>query len=439
MKYILALALASCAYAQTCTTTATITGNGILQFDNRTLGCRSWELRITQSNPDPLSVNFESTSDSAGSPNTALWTSVGPSSSGTNYPGLTGTQLFGNAFWKDAYGPWVRIRVAGVTGVNPVGIVLYGWLTPEAIGTSSSGGGLAFSSFGTDGMIPFRSGVGAVVGAAGLTWTTRLDVPGSIVTNGGSTFMSSGSGGYGNGGLTGLSQGMFFSGGTTTIASSGFGSLTRIQDSSGNIYLEADGTSNRFIRPLIVTQGTLTGASTPFISHTATWNNAATAYTGFLSNTIDTASASNSLLMDLQVGGTSRFKVTKEGHVTSVGSVTIGGGNSLGFSSGTTITPSSNGVLALLNNTGADFGRLQFGGTTSAFPALQRSGAALRARLADDSANTSITMSNPIITNTATPAAATDACTAGALWADANFIYSCVASGNIKRAAISTW
>ena len=33
-----------------------------------------------------------------------------------------------------------------------------------------------------------------------------------------------------------------------------------------------------------------------------------------------------------------------------------------------------------------DFNRLQFGGTTSSFPSLKRSGASLHARLADDSA-----------------------------------------------------
>jgi len=46
---------------------------------------------------------------------------------------------------------------------------------------------------------------------------------------------------------------------------------------------------------------------------------------------------------------------------------------------------SSDGVLKLLNNAGTDFGRLQFGGTTSSFPALKRSSAELHVRLADDS------------------------------------------------------
>ncbi len=50
------------------------------------------------------------------------------------------------------------------------------------------------------------------------------------------------------------------------------------------------------------------------------------------------------------------------------------------------INSPSSGVLGLYNNAGSDFGRLQFGGTTSSFPALKRSSTTLQARLADDSA-----------------------------------------------------
>lgn len=49
---------------------------------------------------------------------------------------------------------------------------------------------------------------------------------------------------------------------------------------------------------------------------TDTWNSAGTTFTGIKFNVTDTASASGSLLMDLQVGGTSKFKVAKAGDVT---------------------------------------------------------------------------------------------------------------------------
>ena len=45
----------------------------------------------------------------------------------------------------------------------------------------------------------------------------------------------------------------------------------------------------------------------------------------------------------------------------------------------------SAGVLTLLNAALDGFNRLQFGGTTSSFPALKRSSTVLQSRLADDS------------------------------------------------------
>jgi hypothetical protein len=47
-----------------------------------------------------------------------------------------------------------------------------------------------------------------------------------------------------------------------------------------------------------------------------TWTNGATTYTAIKMNATDTASAAGSLLMDLQVGGTSYFKVSKAGVMT---------------------------------------------------------------------------------------------------------------------------
>ena len=46
-----------------------------------------------------------------------------------------------------------------------------------------------------------------------------------------------------------------------------------------------------------------------------TWNDGATTFTSIKMNVTDTASASDSLLMDLQVGGTSQFSVAKSGDV----------------------------------------------------------------------------------------------------------------------------
>jgi hypothetical protein len=64
-----------------------------------------------------------------------------------------------------------------------------------------------------------------------------------------------------------------------------------------------------------LTGGTVT-ASTPLINATQTWNSAGTVFTGILANVTDTASDASSLLMDLQTGGVSQFRVAKNGRIT---------------------------------------------------------------------------------------------------------------------------
>jgi hypothetical protein len=78
-----------------------------------------------------------------------------------------------------------------------------------------------------------------------------------------------------------------------------------------------------------------------------TWNAGATTFTAIRMNVTDTASAAGSLLMDLQVGGTSRFSVSKTGIITTNANVNIGA-NSItanGFR-----TTGSFGNLALLTD-----------------------------------------------------------------------------------------
>ena len=81
----------------------------------------------------------------------------------------------------------------------------------------------------------------------------------------------------------------------------------------------------------ITTLGTLTGlsvgsgtltASTP-VQLTQTWNNASAAFTGIRQNITDTNSSAGSLLIDLQVGGISKFSVLKSG-VTNVANLNAG-------------------------------------------------------------------------------------------------------------------
>lgn len=60
------------------------------------------------------------------------------------------------------------------------------------------------------------------------------------------------------------------------------------------------------------------------------------------------------------------------------------------FTSSSQISASADGNILLRNNAGTSFDRLQFGGTTASFPSLKRRTTALEARLADDSAITTL-------------------------------------------------
>ena len=91
---------------------------------------------------------------------------------------------------------------------------------------------------------------------------------------------------------------------------------------------------------LNVATGSIT-ASNPVLNATQTWNAVGTTFTGIKENITDTASASGSLLADLQVGGVSKFSVTKAGSVTLGTPLSISNG-------GTGITSFGTGVQTAL-------------------------------------------------------------------------------------------
>ena len=139
-----------------------------------------------------------------------------------------------------------------------------------------------------------------------------------------------------------------------------------------------------------------------------TWNAGGTTFTAIKMNVTNTASAAASKLLDLQIDSVSFFSVSKLGSVVGAGDLTFASGslNSNTITStdfvqcgrillrasgqNTRITDSADGVIKLSDDANSSFNRVQFGGTTSAFPALKRSSAILQARLADDSAFTLI-------------------------------------------------
>lgn len=94
--------------------------------------------------------------------------------------------------------------------------------------------------------------------------------------------------------------------------------------------------------------------------------------------------------LEFQTNGVTRLTIAATGpvNVSHTAGLVISntGGNGFSTTGGGYIIFKSSGVLTLTDASDADFGRLQFGGTTSSFPALKRNSTALETKLADDSA-----------------------------------------------------
>ena len=105
-------------------------------------------------------------------------------------------------------------------------------------------------------------------------------------------------------------------------------------------------------------------------------------------------------LMDLQVGGVSKFRVSNVGGLIISssaifsGALEVGLNNIINWSGRTTMASQADGNLLLRNSNFTTFGLLQLGGTTNLFPAIKRNGAGIDFRLADDSAGCNITANN---------------------------------------------
>jgi hypothetical protein len=143
------------------------------------------------------------------------------------------------------------------------------------------------------------------------------------------------------------------------------------------------------------------------VSITPTWNAGATVFTGIGMNVTDTASASNSALLDLQVGGSSKFNVSKSGALTlssAVWPTYLRLDDGFG-ANGVHLYRAGTGLLTLYNTAENDFNRLQFGGTTNSFPAIARDGAGIS--IVGGAAGSTAHIKVPGVTVANLPAAAT--------------------------------
>ncbi|CAB4172654.1 hypothetical protein UFOVP934_40 [uncultured Caudovirales phage] len=100
------------------------------------------------------------------------------------------------------------------------------------------------------------------------------------------------------------------------------------------------------------------------------------------------SNAQNTLLSAMTIA--SNRDVTFDKNILGLSYIEAGSAFGFFMTNRSGIVAPSDGVLKFSNNAENDFNRIQFGGTTSSFPALKRSTTSLQARLADDSAFTNI-------------------------------------------------
>ena len=174
------------------------------------------------------------------------------------------------------------------------------------------------------------------------------------------TFVTSSSNGYSQNYInTGISANL---GNASITATTFVGTLSGAATSATTA-----GTVTTNAQPNITSVGTLTGLtvnglvtqSRSIINYGAvtsnihaltvlqTWNNSSVQFSAIEANITDTASAANSLLLDLQISNVSKFAVSKEGNVFFSGTVT---GNGAGLTNISSATSATN-AAALLQNT----------------------------------------------------------------------------------------
>lgn len=220
------------------------------------------------------------------------------------------------------------LQIAGTSkfSVKKDGSVSTGSWQGTAVGVAYGGTGQTTASAGFNALSPVTSTGDLIVGN-GTNSSTRLGIgsTGQVLTvSGGTATWAAASAGAGT--VTSVSvttangvSGTVATATTTPAISLSLGDITPTKVT----VTESVGSS-----ALVLTGATQT-SSFPVLNATQTWNNVATTFKGVTVNITDTASAAASLLMDLQVGGTSKFKVDKNGALTLASAITATSGNSL--------------------------------------------------------------------------------------------------------------
>lgn len=277
--------------------------------------------------------------------------------SNTNTPEGAITANVGSIFHRENGGAGTSLYVKESGTGNT------GWQT-----VLTAGGGVPFSSItgatNTTAAMVLGTGSSLTVSGSGTNNATTLN---------GATFAAPGTIGGTTPGVATFTT-LTANGAFTTGANGGTqGSVTLNGSTSGSVLVNTDATATQLqlgAGKLLALQGSSSGTLTLSAGTTAA--------------TLSTGAAFSSAA------------------ITSSNTITAGAGNNFAFSGRSIISSASDGVIRISNNAASDFTRLQFGGTTSSFPALRRTTTALNVRLADDSADAALTTGNLTI-NAGTP------------------------------------
>lgn len=203
-------------------------------------------------------------------------------------------------------------------------------------------------------------------------------------------------------------------GGTTTLQTP---SATSTLDSSGNLSIPGryiGSVNGASLAPPFSLTGTIfTGGGTtntkpallvePTGASSVGWSNngtiiGANAPTGFAGD-----------LLHLKLDGANRLTVSNAGSLSAASSILAGAALFLGWTGRALIGSPADSRITLFNSGAADFDRLQFGGTTTSFPALSRSTTKLSLVLADGTSGGSFDATGSLInTGITTDATHTD-------------------------------
>ena len=235
---------------------------------------------------------------------------------------------------------------------SATGTLTFSGATAAVVQTSTGGVGITISTTtgGPSGGIALNTGTGSGGNSGAITLTTgtaAANTSGNITLNVGSgssvgsvNIQSNGTNRIQTNG-TGIG---FFN--ATPVAKQG--STTDLKDVLVNLGFLTDGGATPLnldggtltagplsMSSLSLTHGTIT-TDVNTIAATVTWNQGGTTFTAWELNVTNTASAAGSMLIDLQVGGSSQFNVTRAGIVTMYGNVIIADGSSITSSATTT-------------------------------------------------------------------------------------------------------